>query len=223
MKTILSIGAHPDDIEIGCGGTEILLSGKGHKIIHVIVTSGEEGNIDIPKQKLSGIREQEAKDSAHLLGAKEILFLRYPDSLTAYDKPMKMRMINIIRKFRPDILFTHAASDEFPDHKIVHELAMSAITAAAGPWFAEAEGKPHVVSNVFGYEVWHPIQRFQTAVSIDSVIEKKLLALSCHRSQIEKIDYLSATKGLAAYRGLLSVQSKYAEVFEVIRTDCLAM
>ena len=51
MKTLLSIGAHPDDIEIGCGGTEIHFKKMGYQLIHLIVTNGEEGGL-LKKEKL---------------------------------------------------------------------------------------------------------------------------------------------------------------------------
>lgn len=219
MKTVLSFGAHPDDIEIGCGGTEILLCEKGYKVIHVIITSGEEGGVGVSKEELAYQREREALAAALIIGVEKLEFLRYPDSLTGYDKAMKMQLIKLIRHYAPDIIFTHATSDNFPDHKIVNHLVLSAITGAAGPWFLDIKLKPHLVPEVLGYEVWHPIQHFQTVVCIEKVIDKKLQALACHKSQIKSIDYLSATKGLAAYRGVMSMKSSYAEVFEVIKTD----
>lgn len=218
MKTILSIGAHPDDIEIGCGGTELVLKQQGCRIIHVIVTSGEEGGRGISKDELMLQREAEAQHSAKVIGADEVIFLRYPDSLTSYDTAMKMRIIALIRKYKPDVVFTHAASDAFPDHQVVHHLSMSALTAAGGPWCPDVIGNPHVVSYVYGYEVWHPIQKFQLVVAIESVIDTKLQALACHQSQINDIDYIAAVKGLAAYRGVMAMRSRYAEVFEVMRT-----
>ena len=221
MKTILSIGAHPDDIEIGCGGVEILLKQKGYRIIHVIVTSGEEGSLSIPKEELMRQRESEAQAAASVIGADEVIFLRYPDGLTSYDKAMKIRLISIIRAHKPDIIFTHAESDAFTDHRIVHELSMSAITAAGGPWFPDAKGEPHAASYVYGYEVWHPIQKFQLVVDIAAVIDTKLQALACHQSQTKDVDYVSAVKGLAAYRGVMAMKSAYAEVFEVMRTELI--
>lgn len=223
MKTILSIGAHPDDIEIGCGGTEILLKQQGYRIIHVIVTSGEEGGRGIDKLVLSQQREFEAQQSATVIGVDDVIFLRYQDSLTSYDKIMKMHMITIIREHKPDIVFTHAKSDTFPDHQIVHQLTMAAITAAAGPWCPDIASGPHAVSAVYGYEVWHPIQNFALAIAIESVIDQKLQALACHQSQLKDIDYISAVKGLAAYRGVMAMQSLYAEVFEVMRCASLVI
>ena len=61
---MLSFGTHPDDIEIGCGGTEALLAQKGYEITHVILTSGEAGSDSIPPWELGAIREREAIEAA---------------------------------------------------------------------------------------------------------------------------------------------------------------
>lgn len=114
----------------------------------------------------------------------------------------------LLRKLRPKIVFTHSSSDLFPDHKIVRQLTEVAVTAAGGPWYPEAEGNPHRVSKVYGYEVWNPIQQFQCAVDITSTLDQKLGALRCHKSQMEAIDYASAVQGLAQYRGAMSSQGK---------------
>lgn len=222
MTTVLSIGAHPDDIEIGCGGAEILLKRKGSHIIHLIATSGEEGGLDINKGDLIYQRELETQNAAKIIGADEVIFLRYPDNLTGYDKEMKLHLISLIRRYKPDIIFTHASCDSFPDHQIIHHLTLSAATIAAGPWCPDLKSRPHSVSYIYGYEVWHPIQNVQSTISIESVINLKLQALACHKSQINNVDYMSAVRGLAAYRGVMTMKSAYAEVFEVIRSECLS-
>ena len=219
MKRVLSIGAHPDDIEIGCCGTEILLKQKGYEIIHVIITSGEEGSISKSKQELKSIREKEAKNAANVIGVNQVIFLGFPDGLTALTKEMKIQLIHLIRTLQPEIVFTHAKSDLFPDHQIVHQLSLSAMTAAKGPWYPDAKGVPYAVSQIYGYEVWNPITHHQAAVGIESTIAKKIEALNCYISQIHSVDYVSAVKGLAAYRGAMTMKGKFAEVFEVLHCE----
>jgi LmbE family N-acetylglucosaminyl deacetylase len=213
---VLVIGTHPDDIEIGCGGTIAMLSSQGYDIKFVVVTSGEEGclsNKEMMKQK----REQEARKSATLLGASEVIFLGAPDGLTSYSKEDKIRLIRLIRETRPEIVFIHSSYDLFPDHKIVHELSRSAILGASGPWYSEAGSSPHSVSKIFGYEVWNPTQNPQMTINISDFMEQKLKALECHESQTESVNYLGAIKGLAEYRGAMTMNGKYAESFEVIK------
>ena len=219
MAAILAFGAHPDDIEFGCGGTVRKLIEKGWSAVHVCVTSGEAGSSTIDRATLAATREQEALRAAEVLGAERVHFLRAADGLTQYSRDHKIAVNNLIREVRPDILFVHASSDQFPDHKLIHELVMSAVAGAAGPWYQESIGEPHLPGTILGYEVWHPLNIYQLSVDITTTVERKLAALRCHRSQIEATHYDEASLGLARYRGVMSFSSTHAEVFEVLRTS----
>lgn len=216
-KTILAIGAHPDDIEIGCGGTLSILKDKGYELIHLIMTSGEEGSLHSHKKQNAEKRESEATQSGKLLNASQIIFFREPDGLTSFSKDAKIKLISILRKIKPDIIFTHARSDHFSDHQLVHQLTCAAVLAAQGPWYPEAEGGSHHVKEVYGYEVWNPISDFQLAVDISATIERKMELIRCHQSQIRGVDYIAAITGLAKYRGVMSMTGNFAEVFEVLK------
>ncbi|MCP9912412.1 PIG-L family deacetylase [Cyanobium sp. BA20m-14] len=166
MAAILAFGAHPDDIEFGCGGTVRKLIEKGWSAVHVCVTSGEAGSSTIDRATLAATREQEARRAAEVLGAERVHFLRAADGLTQYSRDHKIAVINLIREVRPEILFVHASSDQFPDHKLIHELVMSAVAGAAGPWYQESIGEPHLPGTILGYEVWHPLNNYQLSVAI---------------------------------------------------------
>lgn len=216
-KRVLSFGAHPDDIELGCAGTEYKLIQQGYEIYHVYVTSGESGSQTLSKHSLAALREKEALDAAELLGAKDVIFLRAADGFTHFTEALRTEVINLIRYTRPEIIFVHGACDLFPDHRLVHQLVMSAVAAAAGPWFQETEGEPWLVKQIFGYEVWHPMSQYQLAVDITEFMEAKEKVLSCYKTQIEPTRYDEAFKGLARYRGVMSWAGSYAEVFEIIK------
>lgn len=217
-RIVLAIGTHPDDIEIGCGGTLLTLRELGYDLIHLIVTSGEEGSLETTKKRTANNRESEANESAKILGASKIIFFREPDGLASFSKELKVRLISLLRELRPETIFTHAESDHFPDHQVVHHLTKSAIQLSAGPWYPEAGLSPHQVKNVYGYEVWNPISKYQFAIDISSKLNRKIEALNQHRSQLRKINYTEAVKGLARYRGVTSMVGDYAEVFEVIKS-----
>lgn len=217
-KTILAIGTHPDDIEIGCGGTLLKLCERGYELIHLVITSGEEGSHQGSKAVIASNREVEASDSAKMLGASRVIFFREPDGLTSFSKELKIRLISLLRELRPEIIFTHAGSDHFPDHLVVHNLTKAAVQASSGPWYSDTGFSPHHVKNVYGYEVWNPISNYQISFDITSQIPLKMAALNQHRSQLKEINYTEAVKGLARYRGVTTMAGEYAEVFEVIRT-----
>jgi len=216
-KVVLAIGAHPDDIEIGCAGTLALLKNQGHEVIHLIVTSGEEGKQSLSKNALKRIREAEAGRSARIIGSSRILFFGAPDGLTSFSKKMKIRLVALLRELCPDIVFTHGSSDHFPDHQIVHQMTMSSILAAGGPWYSDVPQPPHKVPQVYGYEVWNPISKYQLAVDISSVMSMKLEAIQAHSSQTADVDYVGAVSGLAKYRGATSMSGEFAEVFEILK------
>ena len=218
-KKYLFIGSHPDDIEFGCGGTVAKLASEGNEIVFVVVTNGDQGSLTIPQDELAKTRQDEAKKSANLLGVKNIEFLNLRDGLTWFKFEEKLQLISLIRKYKPDTVFTHARSDHHPDHEIVHKMTMDSIKTAAGPWFKEAKGGAHQVSNVFGYEVWNPINQYQMSIDITPFFDKKDAALNKHKSQIQDYPYTEAVKGLAQYRGSMVNGKGLAEVFEVLRVE----
>lgn len=216
-KRVLSFGTHPDDIEIGCGGTELRLIEKGCQVTHVFVTSGESGSQTLSREELGATREREAVAAAKVMGISDVRFLRFEDGLTEYSRSMKLEVVDVIRSVMPEIIFTHSPQDNFPQHQVVSRLVHNAIIHAAGPWYQETREKPWNTPMVLGYEVWFPMNKWQTAVDITDTIELKLKALSCHQSQIEDVKYDEAFGGLARYRGEMTFASKYAEAFEIIK------
>lgn len=213
------IGAHPDDIEFGCGGTVSKLINEGHQCIFIVATNGDQGSLDHDPNDLKNIRQAEAIASAKLLGVKDIQFLELNDGLTNYSLKDKIKLIELIRKFKPDTVFIHSKHDHHPDHKIIHELSHAAIKSATGPWFKDAKGKPHHVARVLGYEVWNPINEYQLAVDIGPYLDQKIAALKKHVSQVSNYPYIDAIKGLAQYRGAMINSRGHAEVFEVLRSE----
>jgi LmbE family N-acetylglucosaminyl deacetylase len=219
QKRVLAFGMHPDDIEIGCGGTEALLAAKGYEIAHVILTSGEAGSDRTPPWELGPIREKEAIEAAKVLGASNVEFLRYPDGLTGFTREMKIDILGLVRRLKPHILFVHERSESSLGHRVASELVLEAVKAGSGPWFQEAGGEPWSPEIILGYEVWHPLGHFELAVDISATLEQKIKALACHRSQTAAVRYDEAVRGLARWRGVMSLSGGDAEVFEVIKAS----
>ena len=217
IKKVVAFGTHPDDIELGCGGALALLIARGAEVVHVCLTSGESGSQTVSPAALKLIREKEAKAAAAALGSKAVRFLGFPDGLLHVTREMKLPLMEIIRREKPDTNFTHSRTDEFPDHKVACELILSAILAASGPWYQEVTLPPHQTTHIYGYEVWHPIAEPQMMVDITSVLDKKRAAVNCFKSQLADVSYDDAWEGLARYRGALSRVGECAEAFEVIR------
>jgi len=216
-KRVLAVGTHPDDIEIGCGGTVALLAQRGFEITHAILTSGEAGSNRMPPWEVGPVREKEALEAAKILGAANVEFLRYPDGLTGFNREMKVDLIRLTRRIRPHILFVHERNESSLGHRVASELVLESVQAGSGPWFQEAGGEPWSPELILGYEVWHPLGRYELAVDISATLETKIRALACHRSQTAAVRYDEAVRGLARWRGVMSLSGVDAEVFEVIR------
>jgi len=119
-RTVLCLGAHADDIEVGCGGTLLhLLAAHDDLTVHWVVLSGE------------GERAEEARRGAELLlpdaSRRRVVVERFRDSFFPYDGgDIKERLHAIAREVSPDLIFTHRREDLHQDHRLVSELTWNA-------------------------------------------------------------------------------------------------
>lgn len=194
---VLAIGAHPDDIEYGCGGTLLKLSlTSENKIFLLIMTKGEKGGS--PR-----IRWSEQSQVAKKLGAK-FFWGGFSDTKI----PLKHQTIQVIEKFiqkiKPEVIFVHHPDDTHQDHKNV---SLATITAT------------RYLKNVLFFEVPTTIN-FQPAtvfVDITDILPAKLELLKLHQSQvyatrIAGLSILEAAQATAIFRGF-QYRVKYAEGF----------
>src|SRR5438094_7772695 len=116
---VLAIGAHPDDLEILCGGTLARFAGRGDAVTMLVMTDGSAGHAEIGAAELAVIREREARAAAAVIGA-EFVWLGLPDEFVVNDEPTRVRLLNAIRGAQPDLILTHAREDYHPDHVATH-------------------------------------------------------------------------------------------------------
>ncbi len=119
---ILAFGAHPDDIELSCAGTLALHASIGDKVGIIDFTEGEMGTRGTPE-----LRNTEAQNSAEILGLEIRENLRFADSFFVNDKEHKLKVVQKIRQYKPDIIITNAINDRHPDHARASELSKDAI------------------------------------------------------------------------------------------------
>ena len=131
-KTALCIVAHPDDAEFQCAGTLALLADKGWKIVIATMTPGQAGSAILGPEEISAIRRVEAANSAALLNG-DYYCMESEDVFITYDKPPLIKVIELIRKVRPTIVFTASPTDYIVDHEMASKLAMTACLAAGIP------------------------------------------------------------------------------------------
>lgn len=126
---ILAIGAHPDDIEILCGGTLALLSKRNNDVFICHVCDGSKGSNIYSSEELIKIRRNEAMESAKLIGAISIC-AGVADCELVVDLESRIKIIDVIRQANPDLIITHSPNDYHSDHINTSRLVFEAIYCA---------------------------------------------------------------------------------------------
>ncbi|MDO9549079.1 MAG: PIG-L deacetylase family protein [Candidatus Marinimicrobia bacterium] len=198
---ILAIGAHPDDIEIGCGGTLAKYASYGHNIFMFIATDGNAGGI-------GKIRKKEQVNAAKILNVKDIFWGGYIDTEMEVHKEAIMKVEDIINKTQPDSIFINYSDDTHQDHRHI-----AAITNSATRY----------IRNVLLYET-PTTQNFQPNVFVDigrQFLDIKMESLKAHESQIDKtnimgVSILELAQSAAHFRGV-QARVAFAEAFQSLR------
>ena len=124
---ILAVGCHPDDLEIGCGGTLAKYAKQGHQVVMCHVANGYMGHAVIMPEELRAIRTEEAEAAGLKLRAREVINLDIPDlEVDSQDKALVIKMIDVVRRVKPDIIITHGPEDYMKDHVEVSRLVFDA-------------------------------------------------------------------------------------------------
>lgn len=194
---ILTVGAHPDDIELGCGGTLRKHVLRGDEVTCIIASCGEKSG-DEEKRKL------EATTVSKLMNVKEIHFLNLPDTMIKHDG----YTVSLLDKYIHEdnsMIYVHSPNDYHQDHA---NIAKSVLSASR-----------KMKNSIFFYETPSTTIEFKPTLYIDisDVFEDKLKYIRQYTSQRNK-GYMEeqAIVGLAQYRGY-SIGVKYSEAFEVGR------
>ncbi len=117
----LAIGAHPDDVELGCGGTIAKLVSEGKSVAIVDLTQGELGT-----RGSAETRAQEAKKAGEILGVTARENLKLKDGFLVNSEEYQMEIVKMIRKYQPDVVLANAIDDRHPDHAKGAKLASDA-------------------------------------------------------------------------------------------------
>ncbi len=182
MKTdILAIGAHPDDVELGCSGTLMKHIDLGCKVAILDLTEGELGTRGTVEE-----RYNEAKAACKVMGIAYRNNLQFKDGFFQNDETHQLKLIQYIRKYQPDMVLTNSPSDRHPDHGKAAELTIDAC------FFS---GLPKIETELNGIKqsawrprvVYHYIQAYyhepDFVVDISDYMDKKMEAIRAFRSQ----------------------------------------
>lgn len=181
----LAIGAHPDDIEFGAGGTIAGWTEAGCAVTYVIMTDGSKGSWD-PKTdpaELAEVRSHEQQVAAKHLGVSEVVFLGHSDGTLENTLEVRAELARLIRVHRPDIMLSHdpwAPYEIHPDHRATGFAAVDGAVAARDPlFFPEQQLEAHRPRSLL---LWRPGQADYWE-NIGPTFDQKVTALLAHESQ----------------------------------------
>lgn len=182
---ILVIGAHPDDCELGTGGTAIKFCRQGHKVKYVYATNGDAGHHELGGGQLAKIRSEEVKNSCAIAGI-EFEILDNHDGYLEVSIKLREKFIQIIRSFAPDLIITHRLNDYHPDHRntslLVQDSSYLITVPNICPLTPALASQPVIL---YMHDNFKKPYEFSPdiVVSIDDVIDEKMKMLDCHQSQ----------------------------------------
>lgn len=216
---ILSILAHPDDMELHCAGTLLKFKKAGHTVISCHVANGNMGHMVIQPDELRDIRRKEAVKASTMVGFECVTADIGDLTVNAADEEQKMKVLKIIREAKPDLIITHAPNDYMIDHREVSKLAFDMSFAASCPHFHPELGEAVPLMPLY-YTSTSDNVDFQPTEFVDVTEEFETVAdmLRCHESQLvwlkdhDGIDVVENQRTLAASLGM-QCGVKYAEGF----------
>jgi bacillithiol biosynthesis deacetylase BshB1 len=178
---ILAFGAHPDDVEISCGGTIIRSIEEGKKVGFIDLTGGEMGS-----RGSKELRLEEAKNAAITMGLEIRENLNFRDCHITNDELHRLKIIEKIRQYKPTIVLANSPSDRHPDHAKASELVREAC-------FYSGLSKIESFHNGEAQDCWRPRSVFMYiqdyfltpsfVVDVSDFWDKKLQTLRCYGSQ----------------------------------------
>ena len=197
---VLAIGAHPDDVEYGCGGTLALYAQKGHDVYMFVASDGARGGT-------ADVRAIEQRDAALALGVREVLWGGYADTEVPISRELIAALEEAIRRVRPTMIFANFPDDTHQDHRHLAQATVSATRYVPNFLFYEVPSTQNFAPNCY--------------TNVDKVLDLKLAALEAHRSQvtktnIEDLTILELAVSCANFRGI-QARVKYAEAFQSVR------
>lgn len=223
---VLAVGAHPDDVELGCGGTLAALVARGQRVGILDLTRGEMGTRGTPEA-----RAAEAAEAARILGALFRETLDLGDGGLKTDREAELAVVDVVRRRRPRLVLAPLPSDRHPDHVRAGRLASDAAFYAG--LRALVTGVPaHRPQQVVYYPSTY-VAELSFLVDVSAAFDTKLRAIRAFRSQfhdpgstepetfISSKAFLDGVVGRAQAFGRLS-NVAYAEGFVALRPPTLA-
>lgn len=210
----LAVGAHPDDIEFGCGGTLAKWSAEGTQIFHLVCTDGSKGTWDDSQSpaELVTVRQAEQRAAARRLGGSgEVVFLGWPDGELESGLRQRAQIASWIRRLQPEVVLGHDPWRRYrlhPDHRNAGFLVTDGIVAARDPlFFPELNLAPHRPTTLLLWEA----DEVDHVEDVTASFEVKISALLEHRSQFHTTMSINSPDSPAHNEELEAFRTRIAE------------
>lgn len=205
-QLVIAFGAHPDDIEIGMGGTVAKLTGMGYDVRLVIATLPNFVKTDTKEE-----RKHESIMSAKVMGCKTPEFLDLSPEEIVFKRKFVTQISKIIQELNPEAIFTQWIGDTHQDHQALTRAVVAAARDSNDVFMYETTIPGGISEHAF---------RPQLYVDVTDTLEIKKNALDCFDSQKIRCGplWIDSLVGRCSYRGY-QMNTKYAEAFEVIKVS----
>ena len=200
---VLAVGAHPDDVELGCGGTVALLAAAGRAVGIVHLTSGEAGS-----RGSAELRRREAAAAARELGVTTLQILDCGDGGLRIGRDEEDALIEVVRRLRPRLVLGPPPSDRHPDHGRAHALLRDACFYAGLAKRSPELGAPHRPAALFCY-LQHDLAVPTFVVDVTTAWARKVAALDAYASQLWRAGDTKQTNTFVSSREFrLSIEAR---------------
>lgn len=218
VQRVLAVGAHPDDCEMLCGGTLALFAAQGVAVTICAVARGDKGSREVPPEQFAVQRHAEATRAATVIGT-EYECLQAADGYVAATPELRGKLLETIRRVRPNLILSHWPDDYHADHRATGELVTDCSWFAASPGHRTQSSALDEPVPVFYIDTLAGLSFEPTEyVDISSVWAKKEEMLRCHTSQLGPAaqhgedDLVALARDLARFHGR-QCGVEYAEGF----------
>jgi LmbE family N-acetylglucosaminyl deacetylase len=212
-STIIVFCAHSDDQILGVGGTMVKYANEGKRIYTLIFSFGEATHPWLKRNVAAEMRAKESEAADKIIGGRGIRFLGLKEGRFSEEfekKNMRSFVKSIIRKLKPEKIFTHSIDDPHPDHRAVHKLVLDTVDEMG------------YRCDIYAFDVWNPLKIRKRSeprlyVDITDTFDTKMKALAQFRSQWLAMLALRWSVYIRAWINGIHNDCKYAESFVKVR------
>jgi N-acetylglucosamine malate deacetylase 1 len=205
---VLAVGAHPDDLEILCGGTIARFVAEGHSVVMCNASYGDRGSFVHSSEEITHIRMREARQAAEIAGAEHETLGLSDGDVNAGD-PLQRRMVaDLVRRVKPDLILTHAPADYMVDHNEISKLVFDASFLATLPLYETGAPNFSLVAPIYYFDTIMGLGFSPTEfVDVSDHIDTKVAMLEAHESQLtwlrdhDGVDIVEQMRTAARFRG----------------------